>query len=258
MRVLFIGDIVGSPGREAVNKLLPELKKEYSIDAVVANAENLAAGKGFTASTLLAMQKAGVEVFTSGNHVWTNKRELGLLADKSFPLLRPANYPLEAPGRGHLIFNLRTQRLLIMNLMGEIDYCHLENPVVSAERILEEEKGRFDLALIDFHAEYTSEKAIFSWCLDGKVNAIVGTHTHIPTADAKILPKGTAFITDVGMAGKKWASLGVDFESLIKHYLTGLPAKHEITEEKPFILNAVVLDLTKSKNQIQLIQREIN
>jgi len=258
MKVLFIGDIVGSPGREAVSKLLPDLKKEYEIDITVANAENLAAGKGFTKETLLAMQEAGVEIFTSGNHVWANKKELELLNDPKFPILRPANYPSEAPGRGYLIFNLRAQRLLVINLMGEIDYSYLENPVVCAERILKTEKGKFDFVLIDFHAEYTSEKAIFSWCLDGKVNAIVGTHTHIPTADAKILPKGTAFITDVGMVGKKWSSLGVDFEPLVKHYLSGLPAKHQITEEKPLIFNAVLLDLNKNKNQIQLIQREIN
>lgn len=256
MNVLFLGDIVGRPGRRAVKEILPSLKSELDIDLTCANGENLAAGKGFTEGKIIEMQEAGVDVFTMGNHVWVNSSSLEILDSKEYPIIRPANYSNKAPGRGYLITNVRTKKVLIINLIGQIKVQYLGNPLETADEILAKEQGNFDIAIVDLHGEYTSEKAVISWYLDGRVNAVVGTHTHVPTADAKILPKGTAFITDVGMIGQKWGSLGIDFEPLLKQYLTGLPAKHEISGKGPLIFSAVLLTLGR-ENKIKLVQKEI-
>ncbi len=256
MNILFVGDIVGRPGRRAVSKLLPALKSELGVDLVITNGENLANGKGFTEEKIAEMTEAGVDVFTMGNHVWDNEKGLPMLSDPKSNIIRPANFSPDAPGRGYLIFPVRTKRVLVICLMGQVGSHYLGNPFLTADRILEKERGNFDLSLVDIHAEFTSEKAIISWYLDGRVNAVIGTHTHVPTADAKILPKGTAFITDVGMVGQKWSSLGVDFEPLLKHYLVGLPAKHEISGQGPVVFSAAFLKIGQ-KTEIELIQKEI-
>ncbi len=257
MKILFIGDIVGRPGRTAVSALLPDLKAEYDLDFVIANGENLTSGRGFSAETIAAMQKAGVDFFTMGNHVFANKDAYPLLDDSSQPIVRPANLSRLAPGKGAKIIEVAGKRVLIINLISpRIMAGYVDSPFEVADAILAKEAGKFDLAIVDFHAEFTSEKAILAWHLDGRVSAVIGTHTHIPTADAKTLPKGTAFITDVGMVGLKWSSLGVDIEPLVKQALTGLPEKHQIGSG-PVSFAAVLLELSTDGTTATQLLKEV-
>mgnify|MGYP002172735709 FL=1 len=197
MRILMIGDVIGMPRRDAVRALLPDLKHEKSIDFVICNGENTAGGYGITADTAAELLDSGVDVLISGNHIW-DKKEIIPLMDDGLPLIRPANYP-DAPGKGHI----HKGGVTVVNLMGRVFTASLDCPFRSAEALLEKlhEEGGSKVIIVDFHAEAISEKQAMGWYLDGRVSGVFGTHTHVGTVDAKILPKGTAYLPDVGMTG---------------------------------------------------------
>ncbi|MEA3273152.1 MAG: TIGR00282 family metallophosphoesterase [Patescibacteria group bacterium] len=220
MKILFLGDIVGRPGRESVAKILPRLIKRYHPDITIANAENIAHGKGVTESSLQELMKIGIDFFTSGNHVW-KKEGIKLLQDKSIPLIRPANYPSGVIGRGYEIINIRTQKIAIINLIGRVFFhSDYDCPFKKADEILAEiAREKCDTIFIDFHSEATSEARALGFYLDGKISAIVGTHTHVQTSDEQLLSKKTAYITDVGMCGVKDSVLGKNKEEVIEGFL---------------------------------------
>ena len=254
MKVLFIGDIVGRIGRKAVKKVVPTLIREEEIDLVVANGENLAHGKGMTERIVKEVLEAGVDVLTSGNHIWAKKEYEIVLA--KYPVIRPANYP-EAPGKGYLINEVGTKKVLLINLLGRAFMREsLDCPFRKLDEILKETEGHFDLALVDFHSEATSEARAFGLYADGKVQAVFGTHRHIPAADAQILAKGTFYITDVGMVGAYPSVLGVEADEVVKSYLTGMPFRHEIPEEGKAEFNAILVDFNSQPFSFRQI-REI-
>jgi metallophosphoesterase (TIGR00282 family) len=243
MRILFFGDIVGRPGREALKEILPKWKKEYQPDLVVANGENLAHGKGITEKSLQEILELGVDLVTSGDHIWDQKGVAVLLEDKEIPILRPANFPECVPGQGCRVVEVRTKKILVINLIGRV-FMHeqYDDPFRKADQILEEVGEEINGIIVDWHAEATSEKVCLGWYLDGRVSAVLGTHTHIPTADARILPKGTAYISDVGMVGVRDSSLGMDKEMAIKRFLTQMNQKLEVAKGSVEV-NAVILEL---------------
>lgn len=264
MNILFIGDIYGRPGRDTVKKLLKGYRERHKIDLVIANAENMHHGKGVSEENIKEMLSAGVDFFTSGNHIYKEKSILPFLDSKNLPLLRPANYPQGAPGRGSQIIECGLmQKVLIINLMGRVFMpAHLDCPFRVADRILEEaiaELGgnqEFAAIFVDFHAEATSEKMALAHYLDGRVSAVIGTHTHVPTADARILPGGTAFQSDVGFTGPVDSVIGAEKKAIIEHFLTQVPVRHEVAQG-PTVFNAVKLvidDKTAKATAIQPIQ----
>ena len=218
MKVLLIGDVIGKPGRKALSALLPQLRKEHQIDLVVANGENAAGGIGLTVSTAEDMLRSGVDVITSGNHIWKHKDFIPHL-NGELPILRPLNYPANVPGRGYLIKN----DVMVVNLLGRVFVGDYDCPFQAIDRLLEEVSPRPEIILIDFHAEATSEKGAMGLYLDGRVSVVAGTHTHVGTVDARILPKGTAFVSDVGMVGPKDSVIGDDAQNVINKFLTQMP-----------------------------------
>ncbi|MCL6520034.1 MAG: TIGR00282 family metallophosphoesterase [Armatimonadetes bacterium] len=254
MRLLFIGDIVGRPGREAVSQLLPALREEYSPDFIVANGENAAGGMGITKETAAEVFQSGVDVVTLGNHVWS-KKEVYTYLDEEQRLLRPANYPVGAPGRGWNIYLTKSGiRIGVINLCGRIFMENLEDPFRTADAILLEIGQHTNLIFIDFHAEVTSEKSALGWYLDGRVTGVLGTHTHVQTADERILPGGTAFISDVGMTGPIDSVIGVKKELIISRFITQMPTKFEIAEGKA-MLSAVLVEADCSTGQALSVTR---
>lgn len=220
MVVLFFGDIFGRPGREAILKALPNLKKKYQPDFILGNVENLAGGKGVTEKTLLELRGAGFHAFTSGNHIWDNREVFGLF-EMGFPLIRPANYPdrpsLQCPGPGQLVVESGPHRLMLVNLMGRLFMDPLDCPFREVDEILKTNTERIPV-WVDMHAEATSEKYAMGWYLDGRVAAVVGTHTHVQTSDARLLKRGTAYITDVGMNGSFDSVIGMGIEESKKRF----------------------------------------
>lgn len=226
IKILFIGDIVGKPGRRAVAQFLTENKDKY--DLVIANGENLAAGKGMTFAKYEEMITAGVDYFTSGNHIWNNDEIIPYLNDKKVKILRPANYPPSSPGRGfnEVVLNDGT-KILLLNVQGRVFMKdEIDDPFVTAKNIVDEHAD--SIIIVDFHAEATSEKIALGYYLDGRVSAVFGTHTHVQTADEKILQNGTAYITDAGMTGAENSVLGVKKEIIIEKFLTQLPLSHKV------------------------------
>lgn len=214
MNILFIGDVIGRPGRQAVKEILPKLKTKYQLDAVFANGENLASGLGMTLETYEEMREAGIDYFTSGNHIWQRRQFIPYLDDKNIRVIRPLNYPQGVPGRGFAHFNIGKKKILLINLIGRAFFNEkFDDPFTAMEKLLAKEKA--DMIIVDDHAEATSEKMVMGHWLDGKVQAVIGTHTHVPTADAMILPKGTAYITDVGMVGPLHSSIGGDLKTFL-------------------------------------------
>jgi metallophosphoesterase (TIGR00282 family) len=241
MRILFIGDIVGRPGRELVTRGVPALVDHYRIDLVVANVENAAAGFGITRETGDQILGAGVDVMTSGNHVWDKKEALDYIGAEP-RLLRPANYPAGAPGNGSYVARTPDGRTAaVVNVMGRVFMLPIDDPFAVARREIEAVRKRARIVLVDFHAEATSEKVAMGWHLDGQVTAVVGTHTHVQTADDRILPKGTAYLTDVGMTGPHDSIIGIEVDAAISRFITGLPARFEVASGNPR-LNAVVIE----------------
>ncbi len=262
IKILFIGDIVGKPAREAVKKLLPDLKEKYQTDLVIANAENLAHGIGITEKTLAEVKEAGIDIFTSGNHFYKKSEGLEILKAKDSPLIRPANYPQDVPGRGYQIVEAGTKKIAVINLIGRVFFTeHFDCPFRKADEIIEEIKKEKPAAtIVDIHAEATSEKVALGFYLDGRVSAVLGTHTHIPTADQRILSQGTAYITDVGMVGLLDSVLGVDKEIIIEKFLSQLSIPHDISENGRVVFNAVYLEIDGQSGKavkLERIDREV-
>ena len=241
MRILFIGDIVGKPGRELVRRGLATIVDHHQVDFVIANAENSAAGFGITREIGEQLLDWGVEVMTSGNHIWDKKEALSYIGTES-RLLRPANYPAGAPGNGSYLARTRHgESIGVINVMGRVFMLNIDDPFTVVQREIDKLRDRTRTIFVDFHAEATSEKIAMGWHLDGKVSAVVGTHTHVQTADERILPKGTAYLTDVGMTGPHDSIIGVEIEAALGRFLTALPAKFETATGNPR-LNAVVIE----------------
>jgi len=241
IRLLFIGDIVGRPGRQLVRCGVAPLVELHRIDLVIANGENAAAGFGITREIGDQLLGWGVDVLTSGNHIWDKKEAIDYIGVES-RLLRPANYPSGVPGSGRYLARLADGRPVgVVNLMGRVFMGHLDDPFAVALREVEELSRRTRVILVDFHAEATSEKAAMGWHLDGRVTAVIGTHTHVQTADERILPKGTAFLTDVGMTGPHDSVIGVEIEAALSRFLSAMPARFETATGGPR-LNAVVIE----------------
>jgi metallophosphoesterase (TIGR00282 family) len=254
VHILFIGDIVGRPGRQLVERGLDALVEQYAIDLVVANAENAAGGNGVTREIGDALLDAGVDVMTSGNHIWDKKEALAYIGTEP-RLLRPANYPAGAPGRGRYLARTASGRPVgIVNVMGRVFMPILDDPFAVVAREIDALAGQTRVILVDVHAEATSEKLAMAWHLDGKVSAVVGTHTHVQTADARILPGGTACITDVGMTGPHDSIIGVEKDAAIARFLTGMPARFETATGNPR-LNAVVIAADETTGRATAIDR---
>ena len=242
MRILFIGDIVGGPGRRGLAHVLPRLREELEPDLVIANGENAAGGVGITERTADEIFAAGVEMITTGNHVYRH-RDAYEFIDRCERLVRPANYPKGNPGRGSAVVDVGGTSVGILNLSGALQLTVARSPFPTADAELGELKRRgAEIVFVDFHAEVTSEKVAMGWHLDGRVAAIVGTHTHVPTADARVLPGGTAFISDVGMTGSRDSVLGVQVEDALGRFVTQMPARFRTAEENVWI-NAVAIDV---------------
>jgi 2',3'-cyclic-nucleotide 2'-phosphodiesterase len=237
MRVLFIGDVVGSPGRRGLRDAMPALREAHSPDLVVVNGENSAGGMGITERTANDIFAAGAGVITTGNHVYRHREAYEFL-DREQRLVRPANYPQANPGRGHTIVEAGGMRVAVVNLSGAAGLKVARSPFDVVDEILARVEA--DAAIVDFHAEMTSEKVAMGWHLDGRVAAVLGTHTHVPTADARVLPQGTAFISDVGMTGSRASVLGVKPEQALEALMTQMPTRFETATEDVWVMGAVV------------------
>ena len=246
MKILFFGDIVGRPGRYAIKKILPKWKKKYQPDLIIANGENMAHGRGMTEKCLKEILDAGIDFVTSGDHILNQENTDALLTNKENPLIRPANMLKNTPGYGYKIIQIRTKRILIINLIGQ-SFMKEEynNPFVEIDKILEDEREKADIIIVDWHAETTAEKICMGWHLDGRVTAVLGTHTHIPTADTRVLPKGTAYVSDVGMVGLQNSSLGADKEIAVKRFLTGRHISLKIPKQGSVEINAILFETNK-------------
>jgi metallophosphoesterase (TIGR00282 family) len=254
MNILFIGDIVGRPGRELVRKGLRALVEKHDIDLAIANAENAAAGFGITRDIGDALLDYGVEVMTSGNHIWDKKEVLDYIATEP-RLLRPANYPAGAPGRGSYVAQCGDGRAVgVINVMGRVFMSPIDDPFAVVLREIEAMRHRARVILVDFHAEATSEKIAMGWHLDGKVTAVIGTHTHVQSADERILPNGTAYLTDAGMTGPHDSIIGMEREPSLARFLTGMPAKFEAATGNPR-LNGVVVEADEKTGRATRILR---
>jgi len=254
VRILFIGDIVGRPGRELVRQGLQAIVDHHRIDLVIANAENSAAGFGITRDIGEQLLDYGVDVMTSGNHIWDKKEALDYIGIEP-RLLRPANYPAGAPGRGSYLVRTRDNVSVgVVNVMGRVFMLNIDDPFAVVLKEIEELKPRARIIFVDFHAEATSEKIAMGWHLDGKVTAVVGTHTHVQTADERVLPRGTAYLTDVGMTGPHDSIIGVEIDAALGRFLTGLPAKFETATGNPR-LNAVIVDADEQTGRATSIER---
>lgn len=259
MNILFIGDIVGSPGREAIKKLLPLLKQEYALDFVIANAENAAGGSGITPRVAEELFAAGISALTSGDHIW-KKREIFEIIAKDERILRPVNFPAEAPGWGWRVFKTdNSAKVGVINVQGRVFMEALDSPFKTTLAAYEKLLADTKIIIVDVHAEATSEKVALGWYLDGRVSAVLGTHTHIQTADEKILPKGTAYITDVGMTGPYDSVIGRKIEDVLERFITSVPVRFEVAQAN-IQLHGVVLDIdevTGKANSIVRIQRKL-
>ena len=254
MLILVVGDIIGRPGRQAMNKLLPDLRQQYGLDMVIANAENTAGGLGLTSTTAKELLDAGADVLTSGNHIWAQKEIIPYL-DGEMPILRPLNYPPGVPGRGYII----NGQVMVVNLMGRIFMSDIDCPFRAMDKLLAELKHKPPVIIVDFHAEATSEKMAMGRYLDGRVSAVLGTHTHVGTIDAQLLPLGTAYVTDIGMTGPVDSIIGDDAEAVIRRFLTGMPHRLSVGKGKT-MFNAVMVRVDEDSGRaisIDRIYREV-
>jgi len=259
MNILFIGDVVGKPGRQAVAKLLPEIKKQHKIELAIANVENAAGGAGITPNVVKELFGYGCDILTSGDHIW-DRREIIDIIDRESNFLRPANLVESLPGKGYCIVSIRDNtKVGVINLQGRVFMSPIECPFKTVTRIIEQIKNKASIILVDIHAEATSEKIALGHFLDGQVSAVVGTHTHVQTADEKILPQGTAYITDLGMVGPCDSVIGQKKEKIIERFLTGMPVRFEVASDD-VQLQGVILDIdskTGRANSIQRIKRRL-
>jgi hypothetical protein len=242
LNVLIIGDIVGKLGRRTVGSVLPSIREERRIDLVIANGENAAGGRGMTPETFEEMRRTGIDVITSGNHIWAKREAYPLLNQESSPLIRPINYPDGAPGRG--IY--RNDRVAVINVIGRTFMADaVDCPFKAMDRALHEVRD-CPFVIVDVHAEATSEKITMGHYLDGRVGAVVGTHTHVATADERVLPGGTAYVTDLGMVGAMNSVLGMEYEPVLERFLTQLPSRWDPVDKGPAIFNSVVVQMDET------------
>jgi 2',3'-cyclic-nucleotide 2'-phosphodiesterase len=241
VKLLFVGDIVGKPGRKALADLLPALREQHQPDWVVVNGENAAGGLGITERIAQEfLDELAVDVVTLGNHTY-HHREVYPFLDRDERIVRPANYPKGNPGRGHTVVERDGRRLGVVNMSGDVFMAAARSPFAEMDEVLAELRDRADHVLVDFHAEATSEKIAMGWHVDGRVTACVGTHTHVPTADGRVLPGGTAYISDVGMTGPRGGVIGVKREQALKRFRTLMPIRFETSDEDPWLM-AVLID----------------
>jgi len=256
IKILFIGDIIGKPGRVAVKEILPELKIENNISLTIANGENLAGGIGITPNVAQEIKSYGVDVITTGNHVWRRKEIEPFLSIAGY-LLRPANYPPGNPGRGYLELTINNLSVAIINLCGRVFMGPLGNldcPFRTADQLINGLKNETNVIIVDMHAEATSEKMAMGWYLDGRVSAVIGTHTHVQTSDERILPKKTAYITDVGMVGSIDSIIGVNKDKIIKMFLMQRPTSFTVAK-KNIVLNSLIIEINEKTGEAYSIKR---
>ncbi|MBI5972360.1 TIGR00282 family metallophosphoesterase [Staphylococcus caledonicus] len=244
MRILFIGDIVGKIGREAIAEYLPKIKQAYKPTVSIVNAENAAHGKGLTEKIYKQLLRDGVDFMTMGNHTY-GQREIYEFIDDAKRMVRPANFPSEAPGVGMRFIQINDIKLAIINLQGRSFMQDIDDPFKKADQLIEEAQKETDYIFVDFHAETTSEKNAMGWYLDGRASVMVGTHTHIQTSDERVLPNGTGYITDVGMTGYYDGILGINRDEVIERFITSLPQRHVIPNDGRSVLSGVIIDLDK-------------
>jgi metallophosphoesterase (TIGR00282 family) len=253
MNVLMVGDVYGEPGRAAVQKLLPRIKQEHQIDFTVVNVENAAGGFGVTPPLARAFLDQGADVMTSGNHIWDKKDIVDFIAKENL-LLRPANYPLGTPGVGYITLKAGPHKVAVMNLMGRVFMHPIDCPFRKADEIIAEVSRDTPVILVDMHAEATSESVAMGWYLNGRVSAVVGTHRHVQTADERVLPGGTAYITDLGLTGPTDGVIGVDRDQIIQRFLTQMPIRFE-TAKGPVKLHGVVIAIDPETGRASDIRR---
>lgn len=254
MKILFIGDIVGKPGRTALKKGLPQIRSKFDIDLVIANAENAAGGFGITEQIGKEILADGVDVMTSGNHIWDKKDALQYIT-KENRLLRPANYPDGVPGHGTIIVKTgKGEKVGVLNISGRVFMNQLDSPFTVSKEQVSILKKETNIIIVDIHAEATSEKQAIGFFLDGKVSAVIGTHTHVQTADEQIMPKGTAYLTDVGMTGPTDSIIGVEKGLVLSRFLTGIPARFE-TANGESVLSCALLDIDTTTGRSTSIER---
>ncbi len=261
VKLLFIGDIVGEPGRRAVKQLVPQLRQRHGVDVVIANGENSAGGSGITPRTAEEIFSAGVDIITSGDHLWDQKEVIGLLENEK-RFLRPLNYPPGTPGQGSVILEIRNPKseirspvsIAVLNLQGRTFMPVLENPFLLVAEEVKRLRERTKIIFVDFHAEATSEKIAFARMLDGLVSAVIGTHTHVQTADEQIFPGGTAFLCDAGFTGPHESVLGREIEPVIRRFLTHQPQRFEVAKER-ILLQGAVIEMDEANGKAATIQR---
>ncbi len=261
MKILHIGDVVARIGRRTVQKLLPELIQEFGIDFVIVQSENMTTGNGLTIKAVRELMDVGADAFTGGNHSFKKAVFNTYFEDASIPVLRPANYPSDKPGRGSLIAKTPFGKILLISIEGSrfnADQREQDHPLKKIDEILETHQGeQLAASLVDIHGDLTSEKVATGYYLDGRVSVVVGTHTHVPTADARILPGGTATITDVGMTGPSGTVLGVKKDIIIDRWLHDTPHRHEVPTSGPAVLNAVLIDVDPTTARARSIEQII-
>ena len=254
MNILILGDIIGEVSVKKVKEILPNVIKENSIDFVIVNGENSAGGMGITAKIYKDLVLAGVNVITMGNHTWGKKEIFDIIDNKN--LLRPANYPKGVVGNGYGIYNCLNKRIAVINLIGRASMNVLsENPFLVADEIVNKIKDKADAIIVDFHAEATAEKIAMGYYLDGKVTCVFGTHTHVATADETVLEKGTAYITDIGMTGPKKSVIGMDVGASVKRFVTTLPERYKVSDDKEIICNGCILKLNSESCRVEKLSR---
>lgn len=253
VRVLFLGDIVGRTGRQVVQQCLPVLKKQFAPDIVIANGENASGGIGISPEIAEQLLKSGIDALTTGNHAWKEKSVYSYL-DTETRILRPANYPPGAPGRGWAVYPVGRCQVVVANLSGRVFMDLVDCPFRTIDAILEEALRTTPLVVVDFHVEATSEAQAFGWYVDGRCGAVIGTHTHVQTADARILPKGTAYITDAGMCGALDSVIGMQVEQVIERFRSQLPRKFEAARGRP-VACGVCVEMDAGTGRAQQIQR---
>lgn len=254
MKVLFIGDIMGEPGRRAIARVLNKVVAQHGVDLVIGNGENAAGGFGITPELACELFEMGLSVITTGNHAW-DKKEIQDFIEQEWRLLRPANYPEGVPGRGSAVIEIPGGgRIGVLQLMGRVYMPTLDCPFQVARRELARLKGETPAIIVDMHAEATSEKMAMGYFLDGEVTAVVGTHTHVQTADEQILPKGTAYLTDIGMTGPIHSVIGIKKELAIQKFMTGMPRRFEVASG-PSVFSAVLIELDAQVGKALSIQR---
>jgi metallophosphoesterase (TIGR00282 family) len=250
MLILAIGDIIGRPGRQAVQQLVPALRREYGLGLVIANGENTAGGFGLTPDTATELLDAGIDVLTSGNHIWAQKEIIPYL-DGELPVIRPLNYPPGVPGRGYLV----SGQVMVVNLIGRTFIGDFDCPFRAMDQLLADLSPALPVIIVDFHAEATSEKVALGRYLDGRVSAVLGTHTHVGTVDSQILPQGTAYVTDIGMTGPMDSVIGDDTESVIQRFLTQMPHRLSVGKGNKTMLNAILVEVAEDSGQATSIER---